>query len=233
MDNTESQIYDEDPFEISDEIRNKVLVVLCDYRTIKKKAQKELLVVTSDDINLKSASAMSDTPSFTAGRVSNPVENVVIDIERKNEKILSAREAVAAVDNGILEACSYANYGQKKDITYSLRKMMLSNEMHFSEVPAIVTVSTLKKYYKMALFFIAYFLGYISDEEVVRRNIPKKPLRAQSDKPKGELKIWEKYDDEIRQSKISRSQKWKNKRLKRIEKNRKQKEQKSVKYCVK
>ena len=76
MDNTESQIYDEDPFEISDEIRNKVLVVLCDYRTIKKKAQKELLVVTSDDINLKSASAMSDTPSFTAGRVSNPVRRL-------------------------------------------------------------------------------------------------------------------------------------------------------------
>lgn len=40
MDNIESQIYDEDPFEISDEIRNKVLVVLCDYRTIKKKSPK-------------------------------------------------------------------------------------------------------------------------------------------------------------------------------------------------
>lgn len=175
------------PWAIDADIKRKVKSLLQAYYKISAKATQtpSFNIQIEDFIRYSSPSNMSDTGGPT-NRISRPTEDAAIRYSSaKLEQARKIEEAIQiknAIDSGIEEASKYMRRPQKRKLlVYVLRRVLLdgktlSNWQAGLDISndLILSEPTLSAYREKAMFFIAVFLGLISEEEVISRNLPKK-----------------------------------------------------------
>lgn len=214
---TKSQRKKEDPWFVDKEIRNRVMNLCKDYRIYEIKAQKMDPNIDIEDYISQNSPANMSSCGGQSNLISRPIENVVIkyntDKESLTREIEEAGYIVKAIDNGIEEAARYMRQLKKRKLlVISLKRVLIDGKTYLSaktlatanalasEPPdkldntMILSDSTIRSYKEKAIFFIAYFLGYISEKELKERNLPKRDCELpQTDGiyDESEEKVWE------------------------------------------
>lgn len=187
----------QNPWFVDNEIKNRVMALLNEYRSYELKSQQPYPNIDIEDYINQSSPANMSNCGGQSNLISRPIENVVIKYDAAKESLIreieEAERIVNAIDNGIHEATKYMNRLKKqKLLEVTLRRVLIDGKTYLSAKAVIeasssqpdsagkpdnsMTISdtTLASYKEKAIFFIAYFLGYISEKELRERNLPKR-----------------------------------------------------------